>query len=258
VRLNEVFGKYVGESERAITRLFDEASRSQPSILFIDEVDALGGARDNAQDWKATQTSHFLQEIDRLRDRQAFVLLIGCTNRIWEVELALLRRFDRIVSVEMPNQEIRREIFQKKLEDLPDAARPLDVDIDKLARESHGLTAGDIANVMRRAKDSLPLGESNQEIPRISGAHLERALREYGKPMHVRDWVRRAAEGLRRGRFDDLADDLIATYQPYTGVSMAALQTGGAVVPITPIPASAWIERPVYDFSFFQLFRRPQ
>jgi chromosomal replication initiation ATPase DnaA len=258
VRLNEVFGRYVGESERALTRLFDQARRSQPSILFIDEVDALGGARDNAQDWKSTQTSHFLQEIDRIREHQAFVLIIGCTNRIWEVELALLRRFDRIISVEMPTTDVRREILLTKLNELPGGIRPLDADIELLARESHGLTAGDIANVMRRAKDMLPITPSDQNLPRMSGTQLEVALRDYGKPMHVRDWVRRAADGLRRAKFDDLADDLIAKYQPYTGISIAALQVG--VTPATPtlIPDSAWEERPVSDFSFFEIFRRAQ
>lgn len=257
VRLNEVFNRYVGESERALTRLFDQARRGQPSILFIDEIDALGGARDNSQDWKSAQTSHFLQEIDRIREHQAFVLIIGCTNRIWEVELALLRRFDRIISVEMPTTEVRREIFLTKIAELPETMRPLDADVERLARESHGLTAGDIANVMRRAKDALPVVGVDQAVPRITAHQVENALKEYGKPMHVREWVRRAAEGLRKAKFDDLADDLIAKYQPYTGVSIAALQEGVNPATPIPIPLNAWEERPVYDFSFFELFRRP-
>jgi tetratricopeptide (TPR) repeat protein len=259
VRLNEVFGRYVGESERALSKLFDRAIRSQPSILFVDEVDALGGARDGAQDWRATQTSHFLQEIDRLRERQAFVLMIGCTNRIWEVELALIRRFDHIISVEMPTHEVRREIFVAKFNDLPEMLRPRDADLDLLARESHGLTAGDIANVIRRAKDGLPLASNSRDVVRLTGEDLERALREYGKPMHVRDWVRRAADGLRRARHDELAEELISKYQPYTQIPITSLSTEIPAPAMIPITEVAWDERPVYDFSFFRLLnRRPQ
>ena len=232
LRLNEIFKKYVGESEQALTERFDQAERQQPSLLFIDEIDALGGSRDSGQDWRTSQTSHLLQEIDRLQDSNSAVLMIGATNRIWQVELALVRRFDQLIPVELPRREVRLSIIANLVAKIDSSLRPPtdEWDFDNLATLSHGLTPGDLANVMRRAKDRMRTGDGLRPI----GPHdLEQVLQEYGQPIHVRTWVQTSIESFHRLDMDEQAEEIRDLYAGYIDRTLAELgQAGGTDVDV--------------------------
>jgi ATP-dependent 26S proteasome regulatory subunit len=254
LRLNEILIKWVGESEKSITRIIDQAIDNQPSILFGDEIDSIGMTREDGQDWRIQLTAHFLQEIDRLRESGAAVMFFGCTNRVWAVDLALLRRFDEMMPVEMPNDEVRERVFQVHLARLSARVKATDLDLRELIERSHGLTPGDIEKVIRRGVDSV-LTESlgNENGRPLSEEDLLRALEEYRQPMHVREWVRQSVAALRRAEHTEMADELEETYRPFVG--------GDVEVPPEargwrPIPAAAWIEHPDYDLAMMRWTRR--
>ena len=252
-RLNEVFDRYVGESEKHLTRLFDQAIAAQPSILFFDEVDAIGGSRDNDQEWKAAQTSHLLQELDRLQTEGAFIVIFGCTNRIWAVELALLRRFDELIPVEMPNQEVRQRIFEVKIQRLAPQLRPENPALPEFAKASHGMTPGDIDKVIKKSIDTLLADAmTSAEARRLENEDVLVALREYKNP-HVRSWLHSSIEGLRAAGHADMVADVERMYRPYVG-------DVGEVRPEATewryIPEEAFTEEQDHDIGRMRALRR--
>lgn len=258
LRLNEVLNRWVGEDEKAITRIFDQAVETQPSILFGDEIDSIGMSREHGagQEWRVQLTSHFLQEIDRLREQDPAVLLFGCTNRVWAVDLALMRRFDDFVVVELPNEEVRAKIFQVHLARLHARVRPRDIDLHELAERSHGLTPGDIEKVVRRSvSDVLAKRAGDSEGRPLGEADLLRAVEEYRQPMHVRDWVRKSVTALREAGHDEEADRVEETYGPY--LRDAGPASGPPPDPATwrPIPEEAWTEEPEFDLTLMERMR---
>ena len=253
LRLNEVMNKWVGESEKALTRLVDEAISTQPSILFADEVDAIGMSREGGQDWRVGQTAHFLQELDRLQSAGAFVIFFGCTNRVDAVDLALLRRFDQLVPVELPNEAVRARMFAVHLKRLSPRVQPKDLNVDALAKVSHGLTAGDIDKVVRRAVDDLLAEQAGGRADAaLTQADLLRAAKEYRRPMHVREWVRQSVQALRKAGHTEMAVEVEQMYGPY-------LDDGGVSTAEGPawrmVPEEAWTEEQSYDLCMFRNIR---
>ncbi|QPG77369.1 hypothetical protein FOA43_004782 [Brettanomyces nanus] len=112
----EIFNKYVGESEKKIREIFRKARLSAPSIIFIDEIDALSTSRDSADSTNVSQQvlNTLLNEIDGVEELKG-VILIGATNRPDCIDPALLRsgRLDRHVYVSPPDSEARLQIFRK-------------------------------------------------------------------------------------------------------------------------------------------------
>jgi hypothetical protein len=246
VRLNEVFDRYVGEGEKALTQLFDRAARSQPSLLFVDEVDALGSARDSAQDWMAAQTSHFLQEMDRLGREGALVLMAGATNRLGKIEPALLRRFDEIIAVELPAAAVRRDIFRVIIQAMAEPLRPEIDDMDEVVRLTHGFAAGDIARVMRRAKDATR--ETGSGVRRLTLDDIVSAIQSQPRPTHLQAWLQRSLEVLRGAGLEDQAERVQALYAPYVeGAITAPDATPGRALAV--VPPDAWSEQQSFNLE---------
>ncbi|VEU20539.1 DEKNAAC101478 [Brettanomyces naardenensis] len=115
----EIFNKYVGESEKKIREIFRKARMSAPSIIFIDEIDALATSRDSADSTNVSQQvlNTLLNEIDGVEELKG-VIIIGATNRPDSIDPALLRpgRLDRHVYVSPPDSIARRQIFEKNTE----------------------------------------------------------------------------------------------------------------------------------------------
>ncbi len=247
LRLNEVMNKYVGESEKAITRVFEEARKTQPSLIFADEVDAIGMSREGGQDWRVGLTSHFLQELDRLQTQGAFVLLFGCTNRLISVDMALLRRFDEMIPVELPNEVVRRSIIETHLDHLGKEVRPERPDLDSLARACHGFTPGDIDKVVRHTVDQLLSEETaGGQRRHLTDADLLEAMREMQRPMHVREWFRQTVPALQNAGHADMAEQVERMYGPYIG----EMEVGQTVAPgWQRVPPEAWLEEPEYALA---------
>ena len=143
---------YVGVGAKRMRKVFKTARECQPAIVFIDEIDAIGGNRDAS----ISSTDEHLQTINQLLtemdgfDNQDSVIVIGATNRGESLDPALLRpgRFDRIVTVDQPAKDGRKEILEHYAVGHPFAA---DIDFDKLATHTYGFSGAQLEAVMNQA-----------------------------------------------------------------------------------------------------------
>jgi len=116
VRLPDVLSKYIGETEKSIAGVFEAARVHQPCVLFFDELEALGGQREEIEHrWERSFSATFLVELSRLcLDPRSQVLVIGCSNMPWALDRALLRRgrFGVHVPVDGPGAAEREALFR--------------------------------------------------------------------------------------------------------------------------------------------------
>lgn len=147
----ELLDRWVGSSERAVRELFQRARDSAPSLIFLDEVDALAPRRGQSADAGVGDrvVAALLTELDGvepLRD----VVVLGATNRPELIDPALLRpgRLERLVFVPPPDADARREILRTAGRAVPLAA---DVDLDTLAEQLDGYSAADCAALLRES-----------------------------------------------------------------------------------------------------------
>jgi len=145
---------FVGVGASRVRDLFKQAKEKAPSIIFIDEIDAIGRARGRSQmtganDERENTLNQLLTEMDGFGTNTG-VIILAATNRADVLDRALLRpgRFDRQIFVDMPDVHGRKEIFKVHLKPLKLAG---DLDIDFLARQTPGFSGADIANICNEA-----------------------------------------------------------------------------------------------------------
>ena len=146
----EIMNKYYGESEARLRGIFKEARENSPSIIFIDEIDAVAPSRERVQgDVEKRIVAQLLALMDGLADR-GNVVVLGATNRLDGVDPALRRpgRFDREVEVSVPNKDGRLEVLQIHTRGMPVAGRD---GLERLAGDLHGYTGADIKSLCREA-----------------------------------------------------------------------------------------------------------
>mgnify|MGYP001314968385 CR=1 FL=1 len=148
----ELLSKWVGESEKGVREIFRKARQTAPTVIFFDEIDSIASARSGSStDSGVTQrvVNQLLTEIDGLEELQD-VAVIAATNRVDILDPALTRpgRFDRHVKVDDPDEEARISIFKVHTKDMPLAE---DVDLEVLAKRTHGFVGADIEAVCREA-----------------------------------------------------------------------------------------------------------
>ena len=146
----EVINKFYGQSEANLRSIFEEAGRHTPSVIFIDEIDALAPKRvDVAGEVEKRVVAQLLGLMDGLQARGQ-VIVIGATNIPDALDPALRRpgRFDRELTIAVPNRPGRLEILQIHTRGMPLAA---DVDIDRLAALTHGFVGADLESLCREA-----------------------------------------------------------------------------------------------------------
>ncbi len=142
----------VGVGASRVRDLFDQAKKAAPSIIFIDEIDAVGkqrGSTINSNDEREQTLNQLLVEMDGFDARQA-VVVIAATNRPDGLDKALLRpgRFDRRVTVDRPDWNGRLAILKIHAKDVPMAK---DVDLITIARATTGMVGADLANLINEA-----------------------------------------------------------------------------------------------------------
>lgn len=181
----EIMDRYVGESERAVRQLFDRARANAPTVMFFDEIDAIGTTRSSDETSQAAErvVSQLLTELDGVKGKDG-VIVIGATNRPDLLDDALLRpgRFDRTVSIGMPDRQAREEIFRVHTAShaLDDAHRR------ELAERTDGYTGSDIAAVVREAGllaveeavEASPRGSVDRAEIQVTPDHFGRALKQ--------------------------------------------------------------------------------
>lgn len=169
----ELFSKWVGESEKAIRDVFRKARQVAPSIIFFDEIDALGGERSasgssSVQERVLAQLLTELDGVSSLGD----VMILAATNRPDRIDNALLRpgRLDRIVYVPLPNEETRRDIFKIKLDKMP----VKNVDIDDLVGRTVGFSGAEINAICHEA--AMAALEEDIAVEFVESRHFDKAL----------------------------------------------------------------------------------
>lgn len=173
----ELFSKWVGESERAVREVFRRARQVAPAIVFLDELDALGGERsafgggsgNSVQERVVAQLLTELDGVEPLGD----VTVLAATNRPDRVDKALLRpgRLDRVVYVPLPDFETRADILSIQLQRTPIAN---DVDIDELATCTEGYSGAELVALCHEA--ALAALEQDLETVAVAKDHFNAAL----------------------------------------------------------------------------------
>jgi len=172
----EIMSKFYGESEARLREIFQQAQQNAPSIIFIDEIDAIAPKREEVTgEVERRVVAQLLALMDGLAAR-GNVIVIGATNRPDALDPALRRpgRFDREIEIGVPDKQARYEILQIHTRGMPLAE---DVDLKKLAEMTHGYTGADIAalcreTAMKALRRYLP--EINLEEERIPPSVLEK------------------------------------------------------------------------------------
>ncbi len=172
----EIMSKFYGESEARLREMFQQAQQNAPSIIFIDELDAIAPKREEVTgEVERRVVAQLLALMDGLTGR-GNVIVIGATNRPGALDPALRRpgRFDREVEIGVPDKPGRYEVLQIHTRGMPLAE---DVDLKKLAAMTHGYTGADLAaltreTAMKALRRYLP--EINLEEERIPPSVLEK------------------------------------------------------------------------------------
>ncbi len=147
VGIADVLHRWLGESERSIRSVFDNARRNAPCVLFFDEVDALGHRRSalSGSSGMRTVVNSLLEELDSATSSNDGVYVLGATNAPWDVDPAMRRpgRFDRMIFVGLPDAEARAGIVRFHLRDRPVAG----IDLKSIANRTEGFSGADLAHI---------------------------------------------------------------------------------------------------------------
>lgn len=167
VKVSSVLSKYFGESSRIITRLYDTARATAPSVIFLDEFDSITGARGSGSDSGAERRvlSTILAELDGLAEKGGtrYVLTIAATNTPWDVDQAALSRFEKKIYIPLPDFQARSQILDIHL-----AKRGFtcEVSSDELARITFRFSGREIATICKEAINAM-IAEENATIPDV-------------------------------------------------------------------------------------------
>lgn len=208
IGLSDVMNMYYGESEQRLHALFETARQNAPTVVFMDELDALGRKRSDLKLSAGREVvNQLLQELDGMQTGDESVFVLGATNLPWDIDGALKRpgRFDRAIFVEPPDQVAREHILSMNLAD-----RPVEkVDTGSLAKKTRGYSGADLAFVCEMATEkTLERAMSSGEMQPITDKDLKLALKEV-RPS-IASWFETARNyamfANASGEFNDLAE----------------------------------------------------
>jgi AAA+ superfamily predicted ATPase len=209
VTVADILDGVMGESEKNVHRAFERARELAPCVLFIDELDSLGGKRSGYSNvgWMRSVVNQLLQEMDGVGSDNDGVFILAATNHPWDVDNALLRpgRFDRVVLVTPPDPAARAAILRHALEDRPISG----IDLDQVVAATDGFTGADLTHLVasaaeRAMTDSIASGE----LRPIGMDDLRAALVDV-KPS-AGPWLQSARNVVEFANVDGRYDDLQA------------------------------------------------
>ncbi|MCD6188666.1 MAG: CDC48 family AAA ATPase, partial [Thermococcus sp.] len=214
IRGPEVLSKWVGESEKNIREIFRKARQAAPTVVFIDEIDAIAPRRGTDVNRVTDRLiNQLLTEMDGIEENSG-VVVVAATNRPDILDPALLRpgRFDRLILVPAPDERARFEILKVHTRRVPLAG---DVSLEELAKRTEGYTGADIEavvreaalNAMRRAiaegiiKPGKRASEIRQKV-KVTMKDFEEALKKVGPSVskETMEYYKRMEEMFKKGR----------------------------------------------------------
>ncbi|MFZ3181408.1 MAG: CDC48 family AAA ATPase [Methylocystis silviterrae] len=159
----EIIQKFYGESEAQLRKIFDDARRRAPCIIFFDEIDSLAPKRERVEgEVEKRVVAQLLASMDGLKSR-GDVIVMAATNRLNSIDPALRRpgRFDREIAIGIPNEHARREILEIYARGMPLAEG---IDLADLAETTHGFTGADLNALCREAA----MAALRRQLPELS------------------------------------------------------------------------------------------
>jgi AAA+ superfamily predicted ATPase len=211
IEISDILDMWQGESERKLHALFEAARQRKPSVIFFDEIEALGARRRTQSDSGSSHlVSQFLSEMDGFAQDNEGVLIIGASNVPWSIDSAFRRpgRFDRVIFVPPPDRPARAAILEAMLQDRPQAEA---INTAKLADQSSGFSGADLKNLVETAID-IAIEESidAEAISGLTNKMLREALKEV-RPTTL-EWLTTARNYARysneSGQYNDVLDFL--------------------------------------------------
>ena len=207
IGIHDVLEMWIGQSERNLHGLFEEARRRQPCVLFFDEVDALGAKRSDMAGGASRQViNQFLSELDGAEASNEGVLVLAATNAPWHVDAAFRRpgRFDRILFVPPPDEAARADILRALL-----AGKPQDgIDVHKLAKKTRDFSGADLKAVVDQAVEGVLREAMKSGRPEPLRTKDLAAAAKQVKPS-TREWFATARNHVlysnQGGAYDDVA-----------------------------------------------------
>jgi len=154
ISITDILDMYIGESERNLHNIFESARRKKPAVIFIDEIDAIGGKRQySSSNTGRSLTNQLLVEMDSTQSSNKDLLVIGATNTPWQVDSALRRpgRFDRIIFIQPPDFKARVEILKLHLKNKPCK----DINYDAIAKKLVKYSGADIKAICDVASEAV-------------------------------------------------------------------------------------------------------
>lgn len=208
VGISDVLDMWIGQSEKNLHAIFEQARTHRPCVLFFDEVDALGANRtDMLKTGGRQMINQFLSELDGVTAANEGVLILAATNAPWHLDPAFRRpgRFDRILFVPPPDQTARATILRLLLKGKPVG----DIDFDGLAKKTDGFSGADLKAVIdvaveAKLRDAMKAGA----LQPLSGRDLVDAIKRH-KPT-VRDWFQTARNHALYANQSGLYDEVLA------------------------------------------------
>jgi SpoVK/Ycf46/Vps4 family AAA+-type ATPase len=208
VGIHEVLEMWIGQSERNLHSIFEQARRKKPAVLFFDEVDALGASRTDMRGAAGRQViNQFLAELDGVQSSNEGVLVLAATNAPWHMDSAFRRpgRFDRVIFVPPPDLEARARILE-----LQCLGRPVEgVDFEQVAKRTDHFSGADLKALVDTAVEGKLEAalERGSAIP-ITTKDLIAALKQV-RPT-TREWFATAKNYVLYSNEGGLYDDVRA------------------------------------------------
>ncbi|HEV2968722.1 MAG TPA: AAA family ATPase [Pirellulales bacterium] len=208
IGINDVLDMWIGNSEKNLNAIFEQARGSTPCVLFFDEVDALGASRSDLRHSGARHlVNQFLAELDGINSSNDGLLILAATNAPWQMDSAFRRpgRFDRIVFVPPPDEPARAEILRILCKNKP-LERP---DFAQLARKTSGFSGADLKSVVDVAIEAKLQQAMSDGVPRpLTTKDLASAAHNI-KPS-TKDWFATAKNYALYSNQNGLYDDILA------------------------------------------------
>ncbi len=179
VGLSDVLDMWLGESERKLHEIFQTARKNVPSVVFFDELDAIGQKRSQLRGHGGRNVvNQLLSELDGVNHDNDAIFVLGATNHPWDVDTALLRpgRFDRMVLVLPPDEPAREAILRFHLKERPVASG---LDLRRIAAGTQGFSGADLAHLCETATElAMEASAAGDAVRPISAEDFKQALKE--------------------------------------------------------------------------------
>ncbi len=219
VKVSSVMSKYFGESSKIVSELYGTARDASPAVVFLDEFEALAQSRDEGDHTGPERRilSTILAELDGLAEKgrsDIYVLTIAATNRPWDLDAAVLSRFEKKILIPLPDPRTRKVILEIHLQR---RGYSVQTQGERLVEMTHGFSGREIERFCKEAT-GLMIMEMNRELPELldRGFDALRSHRLKVRPLTDRDFEHAAsqlkpqtsAEDMSKYKsFGDTADD---------------------------------------------------